>query len=238
MPVAQKLCCQVERIIDHGSQVYSLELIPERPVPRFLPGQFMHLAIDVYDPGGFWPESRVFSIASSPEIRQKLRITYSVRGKYTARMAQELKIGSQLWIKLPYGDFVIRDSADVVLLGGGTGITAFTAFLEGLNANFSHHVYLFYGARTRELLIYRQMVKEIADRVPALSYWCFIENGEVQSLNETIGRLSIDEVIQKVKSPLNANYYLSGPPEMLKSFSNALVMRQVHLDQIFQDAWE
>ena len=35
---------------------------------------------------------------------------------------------------MPYGDFVVDGRADVVLFAGGTGITAFTAFLEGLTA--------------------------------------------------------------------------------------------------------
>ena len=64
--MAQKLNCVVEQVIDHGERVYTLALRPERPVPRFRPGQFLHLALDPYDPSGFWPESRVFSIASPP----------------------------------------------------------------------------------------------------------------------------------------------------------------------------
>ena len=35
-------------------------------VTPFKPGQFLHLALDAFEPGGFWPESRVFSIASAP----------------------------------------------------------------------------------------------------------------------------------------------------------------------------
>ena len=37
---------------------------PNGRAPRFRPGQFLHLALDAYDPSGFWPDSRVFSIAS------------------------------------------------------------------------------------------------------------------------------------------------------------------------------
>ena len=47
------------------------------PVPRFTPGQFLHLALDPYDADGFWPDSRVFSIASSPDARTNLAITYA-----------------------------------------------------------------------------------------------------------------------------------------------------------------
>ena len=158
MATAQKLRCQVVRIVDHGEQVYTVDLRPERPAPRFRPGQFLHLALDEYDPSGFWPESRVFSIASAPAQRDLLRISYSVRGRFTARMAQELAEGGWVWVKLPYGEFVIEDGSDVVLFAGGTGITAFTAFLDGLTPAFPHAVYVAYGARSSDLLIYRDLM--------------------------------------------------------------------------------
>ena len=42
MAVTQKLACVVERVVSHGERVYTLELRPERPVPRFRAGQFLH----------------------------------------------------------------------------------------------------------------------------------------------------------------------------------------------------
>ena len=131
--MTQKLECVVEQVIAHGEGVYSAVLRPERPLPRFRAGQFLHLAIDPYDPTGFWPESRVFSIASAPSDRECVRITYAVHGPFTTRMADTVVEGRNVWIKLPYGDFVIDDRDDVALFAGGTGITAFTAFLEGLS---------------------------------------------------------------------------------------------------------
>lgn len=50
----QKLRCRVLETVDHGGQVHSLTLASERPAPRFLPGQFLHLALDEYNPGNFW----------------------------------------------------------------------------------------------------------------------------------------------------------------------------------------
>ena len=138
MPVAQKLACTVERITAHGDRVYTVALRPERQVPRFRAGQFLHLALDGYDPSGFWPESRVFSIASASTERESLRITYAVHGRYTARMERDLSEGRSVWIKMPYGDFVIENDRDVVLFAGGTGITGFTAFLESLTPDDRH----------------------------------------------------------------------------------------------------
>src|SRR6188474_1903347 len=99
MAAPQKLLCAIDRIVDHGERVYTVALRPERGVPRFRAGQVLHLALDPYDPSGFWPESRVFSIASSPAQREVVRITYAVHGRFTARMEAELVEGKQVWIK-------------------------------------------------------------------------------------------------------------------------------------------
>src|SRR5947207_7708081 len=168
MTVTQKLYCVVEQIVPHGERVYTLSLRPHRHVPRFRAGQFLHLALDPYDPSGFWPESRVFSIASPPAQRDTVRITYAVHGRFTTRMESDLVEGGRVWIKLPYGDFVIDSRADVVLFAGGTGVTAFTAFLEDLSPATSQAVTLAYGARTSALLIYRDEVDRCARRVAAL----------------------------------------------------------------------
>ena len=45
-------------------------------------------------------------------------------------MENELQEGQMVLVKLPYGDFVILDANNVALLAGGTGITAFIAFID------------------------------------------------------------------------------------------------------------
>ena len=200
MATAQKLRCQITRLVDHGEHVYTVDLRPERLVPRFRPGQFLHLALDAYDPSGFWPDSRVFSIASAPTQRDLLRISYSVRGRFTARMARELAEGGHVWVKLPYGEFIIEDTSDIVLFAGGTGITAFTAFLDGLTPAFEHAVYVAYGARTTELLIYRNLLAARVALIPGLRACYFVERGE-PSLDTTVGRLSVAAIWPHIAAP-------------------------------------
>lgn len=241
MAVAQKIHCRVERIADHGEHVYTVDLVPERRVPTFQPGQFLHLALDKYDPSDFWPESRVFSIASSPNQRERISITYSVQGRFTARMEKELAEGKFVWIKMPYGDFVINGVSDVVLFAGGTGITAFTAFLDGLAPEFPHKVYLAYGARNSDLLVYCDLVQRRAAMVSRLKPFYFVErdtDGLAAVRSEIVGRLSVAAMWQRVENPLAATYYISGPPPMLKAISHDLSERGVLADAIRMDAWE
>jgi ferredoxin-NADP reductase len=237
--MAQKLRCVVEQIVDHGDQVYTLALRPERPVPRFRAGQFLHLALDPYDPTGFWPESRVFSIASAPAGRDLVRLTYAVHGQFTARMEAELREGQQIWIKLPYGDFVIESATDVVLFAGGTGVTAFTAFLENLPSSGGPSVTLAYGARSSRLLIYRDVVERCAARVPSLDVAYFLEQeGSGQPPATQPGRVSVDALWPRLRAPLEAHFYISGPPPMLRGIAEDLRARQIAPEAIHIDAWE
>ena len=184
MAVVRRIPCVIRDVVDHGERVYTVMLQPSVAVPQFKPGQFLHLALDHYDGVGFWPESRVFSIASSPREREHLTITYGVKGAFTTRMERELVPGATAWAKLPYGEFVIDPARDAVLFAGGTGVTAFTAFLKSLAPDHASRVVLFYGARTPDLFVYGPLVQACARDVASLTCRLVCE--------ETHGRLEVD----------------------------------------------
>jgi ferredoxin-NADP reductase len=248
MSMPRKIRCVVEAITDHGGRVYTVDLAPASTAPSFRPGQFLHLTVDDYDPSGFWPESRVFSIASSPRDRSRIRICYSVKGRYTAKMEQTLKVGGGVWIKLPYGDFVIDDASDAVLIAGGTGISAFTAFLEALKPENPRQVWLVYGARSPDLLLFREMIMDQLRKAPGFRTLFFAETGGAAFSSQTAalpkapeslpGRVSLDQVWSRVPAPAQKVFYLSGPPVMLNTLMADLKLRGVPPEQIRTDAWE
>jgi ferredoxin-NADP reductase len=228
--VVRKIPCVVRAITDHGERVYTIELEPSVAVPIFKPGQFLHLAIDPYDGAGFWPESRVFSIASSPRERDRLTITYAVKGAFTTRMERELVPGARAWVKLPYGEFVVDSASDAVLFAGGTGVTAFTAFLQSLTPDLESRVLLFYGARTPNLFAYGPLVQACAREVRSLTYRLVCE--------ETQGRLEVGAAWSSIAPLRDPVFYLSGPPPMLAALTVQLGSRDVPSERIRTDAWE
>src|ERR1035437_2933378 len=230
MSMPRKIRCTVENIIDHGGRVYTVDLVPATSVPPFRPGQFLHLTVDDYDPAGFWPESRVFSIASSSRERRRVRICYSVKGRYTTKMEQVLKVGGEVWIKLPYGDFVIDGGSDAVLIAGGTGISAFTAFLQSLTPQTVPRVTLVYGARTPALFLFQDMILSQLAAVPQFDAVFFAENEDATFTRQLAaqskapacyaGRISLDAILRPpsfVLCPRSPVFYLSGPPVMLST---------------------
>jgi ferredoxin-NADP reductase len=230
MAVVRRIPCRVRGVIDHGERVYTVELAPSVAVPRFRPGQFLHLALDAYEPGGFWPESRVFSIASSPWERDVLVITYAVKGAFTARMERELAAGGSAWVKLPYGEFAVDPARDAVLFAGGTGITAFAAFLQSLEPERAPRVLLFYGARKPSLFVYGALARACASKVPSMTCNLVCE--------ETHGRLDVDAAWPAIATLRDPIFYLSGPPPMLGALTSQLRGRDVSTEVIRTDAWE
>ena len=234
----QKVQCKVVEVIPHGDRVYTVLLRPSTPMPRFKAGQFLHLALDPFRPGDFWPESRVFSIASSPSERDLLRITYAVKGRYTTRMESELAEHREVWVKLPYGEFLVDRSKDVCLVAGGTGITAFTAFLNDLPPEHPHELHLFYGARRPELLIYRALAEHFAMRCRTAHAHFFSEvlDGSGEGLLQ--GRVDVEHISPHLSCLGTLTYYVAGPPAMIQNVSAGLQSSNVPASQVLVDAWE
>ena len=168
MPNPIKLRAEVTEICPYGDTTFLVRMKPAGNAPRFKAGQFLHLTVDPYDPaGGFWPESRVFSIASAPG-EAHIEIVYSVKGRYTTRMRESLAPGSTVWLKLPYGHFVIDSAAgqdrNVVLVAGGTGIAPFLPYLgkKGAEGFGGRKVWLYYGVRHADMILARDLLERCA----------------------------------------------------------------------------
>ena len=239
MPQPVRIRAQVAELIDHAPGLRSLILKPERPVPRFRPGQFLHLAVDRWDPSAHWPDSRPLSVASSPESRDSVRVTVSEVGRFTARIMAASE-GDTVWLKLPYGEFVVHssESEPAILVAGGTGVAPFIS-LATSDLAFGGPVRLLYGVRRPDLLIYRDVLDQAAARNPQLQWEAFVEEDAPEGTRA--GRLSAEAALaaaQTTGSPATAAFYLSGPPEMIAALKTGLSDAGVTADRIRVDAWE
>jgi ferredoxin-NADP reductase len=236
----------VEQVKRHDKNVATYRMRADRRLPRFIPGQFIHLSVHEYDYAGFWPESRVFSVANAVSDRQTIEITVSRQGRYTGRILDEVQVGSMLWGKGPYGQFSVdgsRGHGRTVLVAGGTGITPFCAFMDAALANGKlapRETILHYGARAPELLIYRSLADECAVRVPGFQVFYYSEHGSAENDPAVhAGALDIDRVVARTIGARDAAYYLSGPRSMIDTFQARLLsFHCMSQEQVLIDAWE
>jgi ferredoxin-NADP reductase len=237
-----KLKCTVSSIINHDETVSTITMIPSRRPPNFKPGQFLHLALDPFDPTiGFWPESRVFSIASMP-FDSEITLAYAVKEAFTKRMREELTVGKEVWIRLPYGNFSLAAThgEEIILVAGGTGITPFIAFiLNELKSPSGMVLKLVYGVKKTELFLFMDILKMAMARLSGFKLFAFSEKINDNNIQLPInkGSLSFDTIWQAASAPLRATFYLSGPAIMISSFKAGLRESGVNPEKIKIDEW-
>lgn len=224
--IVKKYKSVVEFVVDHGEGIFSVGFKSlDRPY-KYLPGQFLHLSVDAdYDGAGQWPESRCFSIQSNPG-ENLIRITYSVKGVYTKKMEKTLKVGREVWLKLPYGDLFQQSHRKdkTVFIAGGTGITPFLSLFT--DESFSEYVNpkIYLGFRSEKHNIYLEENERIAKFHPVIHY----ENRN--------GMLDINRIFEENGS--DTDYFISGPPAMIRAFKSVLMDKGVAASQVFTDDWE
>lgn len=226
--LAKKYKSKIKSIFNPFAGIYTIEFEPLGRSYKYHPGQFLHLAIDEdYDGSGQWPESRCFSMQSNPS-EETIRITYSVKGEFTKQMEKLLKIGSEVWLKLPYGDLFTQphNKTNTVFIAGGTGITPFLSLFthESFSEYFNPKIYL--GFRSKEFNIYQ----------PELDRSCNSSQFVKLFHEDKDGILNIQSIADENGS--NSNYFISGPPVMIKAFKKTLIKLGVPTGNILTDIWE
>jgi ferredoxin-NADP reductase len=229
-----KIKVTVEKVVKHTDSVASYRFVPQGRVPKFRAGQFLHIALDEYHSDAPWPESRVFSIASSPAEREReLNVTISVKGHFTARIFQTLEKGSECWLKLPYGEFLFPSNRHLTLIGGGVGITPYLSLLKQMLEEKSEQaITLYYGVRSAEHCLFGDLFDRCAAELPNFRKTVYCEDGSVPGEK---GILNIDAI--HAAAPDGSLFYLSGPLGMISAFKNRLLGLGVEAESVRMDDW-
>ena len=224
--LAKKYLSRVVSVQNPFDSIYTLEFESLGGSFKYLPGQFLHLAIDsLYDGSGQWPDSRCFSMQSNPD-NPEIKITYAVKGRFTRQIEQELRVGSEVWLKLPYGDLFTQqhNKEKTVFIAGGTGITPFLSLFTHASFNEYKGSRIYLGFKSRSFNIYMHELKSIDSADPVIYY------------EDIEGLLDIDLIFKENGS--DSSYFISGPPVMIKSFKKALIETGVADDNVLTDEWE
>jgi len=230
-----KIKAIVTEAVHHTGSVASYRFTPQGRIPKFHAGQFLHIALDEYHPEAAWPESRCFSIASSPAERQEeLAVTISVKGRFTERIFKTLKKESECWLKLPYGEFLFPPARHFTLIAGGVGITPYLSLLKQMLEEKSEQaVRLCYGVRSAEHYLFGELLARCEAELSNFEKKVWCEDGLISGEQ---GILDIDAI--HVAAPDGSIFYLSGPPAMISTFKSRLLDLGTDAGRIRVDDWE
>jgi predicted ferric reductase len=166
MPLAKSLRHQlkVENVVKEGPGVVSIYIKGKNLLAlNAHGGQFFSWRFLRKD---LWFQSHPYSLSASP-TDDLLRITVKALGDSSTALA-DIAIGTRVFIEGPYGVFkadTARRGRQIVLIGGGVGITPLRAIMEEFPNNTKIDV--LYRASSDSELVLRKELDEIADKVGA-----------------------------------------------------------------------
>jgi len=229
MAIVKKYRAEVVSVINSIEGVYTVEFRSLDKPFRYEPGQFLHLALDAFDPAAQWPESRCFSMQSSPD-EELIRITYAVKGNFTKQMEAELKPGREVTLKMPFGDLFTQPHAKTnnVFIAGGTGITPFLSLFTHFSFNQYDRPILYAGFRAKQMNLYAKELSKAKKINPSFECYTIFE--------DTDGRLNIEDILYQCG--LESTFFISGPPIMINAFKEFLLQAGVNQSIVLTDDWE
>lgn len=192
-----------------------------------------------------------YSIASNARLEQALR--FNVRlATPPPGMACPPGAGSSYVFNLrpgdpvtaigPFGDFHIRPTQrEMVYVGGGAGMAPLRAHLSHLfeTVGTKRRVSFYYGARSLEEAFYQDYFLEMARRHPGFTFELALSaprpkdrfSGPVGLVHEVV----LEHHLRRHPSPRALEYYLCGPPPMIRASTAMLAALDVPAEQVLFD---
>lgn len=154
--------------------------LEESSTLEFKPGQFMTLLL----PREGVTVRKMYSIASPPHLQDGFELCVNrVPGGFGSNFLCDLKPGTKLQCIGPYGVFVLKEPLqnDPVFIATGTGIAPMKSMLDTIwekKLDGGRTIWLFFGARTHEYLIYHNEFMKMTQEHPNFKYHPIISRDE------------------------------------------------------------
>ena len=140
-----------------------------------------------------------------------------------------LKPGDVVTAIGPFGDFHVKPTQrEMIYIGGGAGMAPIRAHLSHLleTGSTPRKVSYWYGARSKQELFYHDYFEELAKRFPNFTFKAALSSplAEDQWVGHAgmIHEVLMEHYLKDHANPMAAEYYLCGPPMMIKACTDML----------------
>jgi uncharacterized protein len=230
---------RIIRVAHEAEGVKSFYLAPhdKRPLPAFLPGQYLTFELDI--PGERKRSTRCYSLSDRPGL-DHYRVTIKavpappenpgVRpGLVSNHFHAALKEGDIVDVKAPSGGFHLdtERNTPAVLIAGGVGVTPMASMLKHIAASQpDRDAWLFYGVRNGAEHIFRTELEGLAKENERLRlHVCFSKPGPDDAAGRDYrhkGHVTVG-LLQSQLPSNNYEFYLCGPGRMMQDMHDGLL---------------
>ena len=210
-PDKMELC--VSEIFDETPSTKTLRLVAkDRYLPPFQAGQYIALYLEI---GGI-RTSRPYSISSQPNQTGYYDITIRrvENGLCSNHLLEKVKKGDSLTCSGPAGNFYFNPlihQKTMVCIAGGSGITPFMSMIrEIVDCGMDRRVYLFYGNKTTDDIIFGAELSRVSQRSDNINYIPVIEEASAD-YGGACGFITRDVIRAALEDIEEKSYFICGP---------------------------
>ncbi len=237
----RKYVAVVEEIIDYTYDIKGVTFkLKDGEHIDFEAGQYMQLISKPYGPVKE-RVSRAYSISSKPEIRDSLQLIIRLvpEGICTTWVHNHLKVGDEVQLTGPYGDFTIKDTdADIIFVAGGSGKAPIKSMLEHLQVvETDRRMTYFFGARTTRDLYLTDEMKAFEQVFPHFKYEPVLSHLPKEEKWDGKTGYVMPYFKDVIRDPKNTEAYLCGSPGMIAAVTKSLIDLGVPKDKIYYDSF-
>jgi len=239
---AGEYVCRCAEIVNltHDMKQFRFELVEPKQID-YIPGQYIQLLTPVYKKG-IEEVYRAYSISSDPE--QKNCIETIIRlvpgGICTTYCFEYLKVGDEVMLNGPYGDFRLSETdAPIIFIAGGSGMAPIKCILHYMKntANNRKATYYFGANKVNELFLLDQMKTFESDLADFRFVPVVAGPGENEKWDGEVGLVT--EALQRdLKNAPEHEAYLCGSPGMIDAATKVLLELGMREENIFFDKFE
>ncbi len=229
---------RVEGLIQETERVWTLQLVPlKHDGLQFRAGQCVWLSVGSTP---FTLESHPFTISSSAEVPEQIRITIKELGDWTSNIGKT-KPGTPAFLEGPYGAFILPedDSVTMVMIAGGIGVTPFLSMLRTMrDRGDTRRVLLIFGGATLDRLPLQNDLDDLSS-VLDLKIVKVLEDPP-DDWNGERGFIT-SEILQRQKADYESSktfYFVCGPEPMMDVVEKALLKHDVPMHRILSERFE
>lgn len=251
LPVGTSLDFRAGAFVELTCPPYRLRL-GDLAVARAHPRAWSRMQSAELEAGTDQPVTRAYSLANHPgeseiallDVRLALPPpgTRGIPPGVVSSWLFSLKEGDELPMRGPHGHFFVRESdRELVFVGGGVGMAPMRAHLFDLleRRGSKRRMSFWYGARSRVDLFYVEDFDALEARHENFSWKVALSEPAAEDVWEGptgfIHRVLHDEYLGAHPAPEDCEYYLCGPPMMIRAVLAMLDGLGVERESIFFD---
>ncbi|EMC99462.1 hypothetical protein BAUCODRAFT_337528 [Baudoinia panamericana UAMH 10762] len=237
---------------------FYLKPVDGKPLPPFLPGQYISVMTDV--PKMHYMQSRQYSLSDTPDpsyyrvsIKKESGLdphapdAEAHPGWISNIMHSTKSVGDLIKLSHPAGEFFCDPQKDmdsqtpVVLISAGVGVTPMISILNtSIKKNHEQKISFIHGARTTKLQAFRRHVHEVVAQHPNVTASIFVKTPDARTDTEGVdyrfaSRIQLD-VLDRSKDLFlddqKTKYFVCGPESFMADASKSLRAKGVDQERI------